>query len=309
MNYLERINSFNENTLLSLDEVVIWALELFEKVDLSSLDISEFKKPLIAGSWNAIITAKIIFSWIDALFCDETTFDDYLQKDIDWLIIVSASWEKHAIIFANKAISKWIKTKLLTCNSKSSTWKIIWVQNTTITHKNREPYTYNTSTYIWWVFALTQENPTIIKKFIQEKIDPILNNINFSEYEWYLLITPNKFSAVNQLLIVKFIELFGRKIARDVFSYEHLKHAISVVPHDKELTITFWEWELFMKPTNYINIPLPKDCNIWWMMSISYYIIWKIQNSYPQYFKENISKYIEYVNKTEFWKWLSVIVE
>ena len=309
MDYLERINSFDEKSLLSLDEVVIWALELFEKWDLSSLDISEFKKPLIAGSGNAIVTAKIIFSWIDALFCDETTFDDFINKDIDWLIIVSASWEKHATIFAKKAISKWVKTKLLTCNSKSSAWNIVWKHNTTITKKNREPYTYNTSTYMWWVFALTNENPAYIKTFIQEKIDPILKNVDLSKYNSYLLVTPNKFSSVNQLLIVKFIELFGRKISRDVCSYEHLKHAITVVPHDKELTITFWEWELFMKPTNHINIPIPKDCNIWWMMSISYYIIWKIQNAYPQYFKDNISKYIEYVNKTEFWKWLSVIVE
>tara|TARA_Y100001960_G_C14159390_1_gene580014 strand:+ start:461 stop:583 length:123 start_codon:yes stop_codon:yes gene_type:complete len=38
---------------------------------------------------------------------------------------------------------------------------------------------------------------------------------------------------------VKFIELFGRKIARDVFSYEHLKHAITVIPEEKELAIHF----------------------------------------------------------------------
>jgi hypothetical protein len=39
------------------------------------------------------------------------------------------------------------------------------------------------------------------------------------------------------LFRVKFIELFGRKIARDVFSYEQMKHAITVVPNKKELAI------------------------------------------------------------------------
>lgn len=308
MNYLEKISNFNENNLLSLDEIVLWALELFEKWIFNKLDISEFKRPLIAGSGNAIVTAKIIFSWIDALFCDETNFDDYIKKDIDWLIILSASWEKHATIFAKKAIEKWIKTKLLTCNPNSSASAIIWKENTTVTAKNREPYTYNTSTYMWWVLAYTWEKSWEIKKFIQEEIDPILAKIDFSKYDSYLLVTPDNFSQVNQLFIVKFIELFGRKIARDVFSYEQMKHATTVVPHKNELFILFWEWELDCT-WEQINFPLPHNCWLWWIMAIWYYVIWKIQNSYPQYFKENIWDYIVNINKTEFWKWLKVIVE
>ena len=308
MNYLEKIKTFDENTLLSLDEIVFWALELFENTKFDKLDISDFKKPLIAGSGNAIVTAKIIFSWINALFCDETNFDNFIDKDIDWLIILSASGEKHATIFAKKAIEKWIKTKLLTCNPFSTAGKILWAKNTIVTTKNREPYTYNTSTYMWWVLAYTWENPTYIKNFIQEKIDPVLEKIDFSKYDSYVLITPDKFSAVNQLFIVKFIELFGRKIARDVFSYEQMKHATTVVPHVSELFILFWEWE-FDCNWKQIHFPLPKDCNLWWIMAIWYYVIWKIQNSYPQYFKENIWNYINQINKTEFGKWLKVIVE
>lgn len=308
MNYLEKISNFDENTLLSLDEIVLWALELFEKWIFNKLDISDLKRPLIAGSGNAIVTAKIIFSWIDWLFCDETNFDDYIKKDIDWLIILSASWEKHATIFAKKAIEKWIKIKLLTCNPNSNAGNIIWKENTTVTTKNREPYTYNTSTYMWWVLAYTWEKPWEIKKFIQEEIDPILAKIDFSKYNSYLLVTPNNFSQVNQLFIVKFIELFGRKIARDVFSYEQMKHATTVVPHENELFITFWEWELDCRWL-LLNFPLPKNCWLGWIMAIWYYVIWKIQNSYPQYFKENIWDYIKNINKTEFWKWLKVIVE
>ena len=129
MIYLEKIVNFTENNLPSLDDVVMWALELFIQNPPVKLDISEFKKPLIAWSGNAIITAKNIFSKTNAIFSDETDIDTCLDKDIDWLIICSASWEKHAIVFAEKAKEKWIKTKLLTCNPNSTTSKIIWEEN------------------------------------------------------------------------------------------------------------------------------------------------------------------------------------
>jgi len=309
MNYLEKTKTFDEENLLSLDEVVLWALELFEKKWVEKLDISWFKKPLIAGSWNAITTAKIIFSWIEAVFCDETSFDECINKDIDWLIIASASWEKHAIIFANKALEKWIKTKLLTCNSSSTTENIIWSENTIVTQKNREPYTYNTSTYLWWVLAYTWEKALDIRTYISENIDPVLVNFELWKYDSYLLVTPDKFSSANRLFIVKFIELFGRKIARDVCSFEHLKHAITVVPHKWELCISFWNEELNYYDWNHLNFSLPDNANLWTIMAIWYYVIWKIQNSHPSYFKNSIWEYIKKLNKTEFWKSLSVIVE
>jgi hypothetical protein len=52
---------------------------------------------------------------------------------------------------------------LLTSSQNSSAEKIVWEKNTTITPKNREPYTYNTSTYMGWVLANTWENP---KKYL-----------------------------------------------------------------------------------------------------------------------------------------------
>ena len=207
-----------------------------------------------------------------------------------------------------KAKEFWIKTILITCNSNSSTEALIWKENTINTPKNREPYTYNTSTYLWWILAFSWEKARDIKKFIENKIDPILEKINFSKYNSYLMVTPDKFSLINQLFIVKFIELFGRKIARDVFSYEPLKHAITLIKNEKELCISFWKWDLYYN-WNHINFPFPRDWNIWTMMAIWYYIIWKIQNSHPNYFQKNISNYISEINKTSFWKEVKVIVE
>lgn len=304
----KKLDTFNESNIPSLDEVLLWALELFQTKKINKLNLSWFKKPLIAGSWNAIATARIIFSNKNVIFCDASNFNELINNDIDWLIIMSASWEKHAETFANIAIKKWIKTKLVTCNNNSTTQAIIWKENVVVTPKNREPYTYNTSTYLWWILAITWESAFSVQTYIQDEIDPILKQFDFSKFNWYLLITPDKFSWINQLFIVKFIELFWRKIARDVFSYEQIKHAITVIPNKDELCITFWEWELLYEG-NILNIPLPKNSNIWTIMSIWYYLIWKIQNSYPQYFKKNIWNYINSINKTEFWKNVKVIVE
>lgn len=308
MKYLEQTKTFTENNLISLDECVLAALELFQTVEIKKWDFSKFKKPLIAGSGNAIVTAEIIFSWMNAIFCDETTFDSAISRDIDWVIILSASWEKHAPIFAEKAKKLWLETYLITCSKDSSAEKIIWENHTIITPKNREPYTYNTSTYMGWVLANTWETPQEIYKYIQEKIDPIVNNFDFSEFSSYLLVTPNNFAGVNQLFRVKFIELFWRKIARDVFSYEHMKHAITVVPDAKELAISFWKWE-FDFESKKLNIPLPENCDLAMIMAIWYYVIWKIQKSYPNYFQENIWNYIDRANESWFSKGLKVIID
>lgn len=302
------MNNNNKVSIPSLDEVLLSALSLFKNEKIKKLDITEFKKPLIAWSWNAIVTAKIVFWNSNAKFCDETNFDESIETDIDWLIIMSASWEKHASIFANKAKKLGIKTKLITCNNNSTTQSIIWVENVICTPKNVEPYTYNTSTYLWWILAITWESASEIESFIKGQVDPIISSFKFSDYDSFLLATPNNLAWVNQLFIVKFIELFWRKVSRDVFTYEQLKHAITVVPHSWELCITFWKWELIFK-WNRLNIPLPQNCGIWALMSIWYYLVWKIQNSFPQYFKENITEYIKSMNETEFWKNLKVYVK
>jgi hypothetical protein len=87
-----------------------------------------------------------------------------------------------------------------------------------------------------------------------------------------------------------------------------MKHAITVVPDENELAISFWEWE-FDFANKRLNIPLPEACDLAMMMAIGYYVIWKIQQSYPNYFQENIWNYIDRANKTGFSKWLKVIID
>ncbi|MCI0616828.1 hypothetical protein L0244_27945, partial [bacterium] len=162
--------------------------------------------------------------------------------------------------------------------------------------KNREPYTYNTSTYMGMIIGKTGESPAEIMRFLSERVDDIALP-NFSRYDKYFLIVPPKFSGIIRMLQVKFIELFGRRIARDVETSEYMKHAVTVVPSD-ELFISFGdENTLWGKPENRLNIPLPENADYAAMMAIGYYIIARIQKQHRPYFKENIAAYTEKVSK------------
>jgi hypothetical protein len=48
MKYLEKTKTFTEDNLISLDECVLAALELFQTVTIKKGDFSHMKKPLIA---------------------------------------------------------------------------------------------------------------------------------------------------------------------------------------------------------------------------------------------------------------------
>jgi hypothetical protein len=87
-----------------------------------------------------------------------------------------------------------------------------------------------------------------------------------------------------------------------------MKHAITVVPDEKELAISFWEGE-FDFANQRLNISLPDNCDLAAMMAIWYYVIGNIQKSYPNYFQEHIWSYIDRANESGFSKWLSVIVD
>jgi hypothetical protein len=99
------------------------------------------------------------------------------------------------------------------------------------------------------------------------------------------------------MLQVKYIELFGRNIARDVETDDYVAHATTVAPSD-ELFISFGSPNVHWGDEDRrFHVPLPDDVGYGAMMAISYYVIGQIQKAYPRYFKENIEKYTEDVSK------------
>lgn len=307
--YLKLLESFTEQNLPSLREVVLGALELFIKNGMSDVKVKDFKMPVIVGSGNAIASAKIIYANKNCIFADENNFEEAFKRDgVDGVVIFNASGAKHGPIIAKAAIERNMETQLVTCAINSPAEAIVGSANTIISLKNREPYTYNTSTYMGWILSINKENPQTIYDFLTNDVANYLKNIDFSKYNGFLLATPNEFPGVKQLFEVKFTELFGRIIARDVKTFEELKHAVTVVPSKTELAIKFGTEKIDFQ-NDIIEIPMSTELGPGFLMAIGYFVIGHIQEQHPQYFKENIGSYIERLNQTEFGKGMKVIVE
>lgn len=300
------MQSFTLKNIPDLDVCVLGALELSSKSKIPSIKVP-YKRPLVVGSGNAEATGRIIFQDKDAVFASESNFESKLRniKNIDGIILVSASGGKHAPIIAKAAKKKFRKkVTLITTNENAQAKK--FSDKVYVFPKQREPYTYNTSTYMGMILGKTRENPEAIYKYIKNTIDKI-KLPNFKKYNGYYLLIPTEFSGIIRMLNVKFIELFGRQISRDVETTEYIKHATTVVPYKDELFISFGD-----KNTQWgkhrLNIPLPKNADYGAMMAISYYIIGKIQSQHPQWFKRNIKKYTDHASKV-FKQKISPIVE
>ncbi len=283
----------NGHQLNDLDECVINALNLFSRKKLPALSF-DFKRPMVVGSGNAAATGKIIFEKSDAVFADESNFELKLEsiEEIDGVVLISASGGKHAPVIAKRSSEMGKEVILLTNNQEALAGE--FADEIHVFPKNPEPYTYNTSTYMGFILAATDENPNSILKFIDTEIKH-LKMPDFEKYRGYFLIVPEKFEGIVRMLQVKFIELFGRRIARDVETFEYMKHAVTVVPSE-ELFISFGkENRVFGKDRFYV--PLPEWADYGAMMSISYYIIGRIQKSHPPWFKENLERYTEFASR------------
>lgn len=99
--------------------------------------------------------------------------------------------------------------------------------------KIREPYTYNTSTYFGYILTEAPNlNLEALHIFLTETLEKLLKSIRFADFQSFFIVLPNEFVLLREMLEVKFIELFGRKVARDIFTYEQMKHATTVVQDD-----------------------------------------------------------------------------
>lgn len=310
--HINILQTFTLENMPDLDVAVLGALELFQKEQARPLELSEYKHPLVVGSGNAEATGRIIFQDINAIFASESNYEEKLKhlEIIDGVVIVSASGEKHAPIIAKTARKYGKHVTLITNSLNSSASKEldrIHGYDEYIFPKNREPYTYNTSTYMGMILGYTKEDPAEIYRFIENNLPKKLFR-DLAKYNKFFLIVPSQFSGIIRMLHVKFIELFGRNIARDIETLEYMRHAVTVAPSD-ELFISFGEEnKIWGEPKNRLHIPLPMTAGYAAMMAIGYYVIAQIQKNQPQYFKENIIAWTEKASKV-FGQTINPIVE
>ncbi len=282
--------------LINLDQAVINALDLFIENKPPKLDLSKYNLPFVIGSGNAYNTGMILFSDKAAIFSDESNFEGLIESYkpviekglISQAIIISASGEKDSVWEIELAKKYSLHTTLLTCSPDSSATKIA---NEVLTYRKvAEPYTYNTSTYLGMILSTTQEDPKEIKSLVEKTRLPE----NFAEYESYAFVLPDRFASICPMLDIKKSELFGPFVSLRAFPEGHARHAKFVIPTEKELIISInSENKYFGNPENSWQIELPNEASFGAMLCLTYYIIGKIQEVKPAYFKENIANYCD----------------
>ena len=289
---IEILQKFNLKNIPNLDVAVLGALELFQTVELPKYKV-KFKKPLVVGSVNGAFTGKILFSDREAIFADESSYLERLDniKGIDGAILISASGSKHAIPISRELKKRGIKTLLITNNENAPAKRFIKPENLYVFPKNREPYTYNTSTYMGMMFGHTHEDPKHIYNFILKKTAKEIRK-KFEKYDSYYLLIPEQFSEMREMFLTKFDEMFQPMISGRVFTFEQSKHAKTVVKSDKEVFISFGEKNKYYGPAkNRMHITLPKKLDYAGFLAIVYYVLGRVQGHYPAFFQKGIVSY------------------
>ena len=272
-----------------LHTVVVDALELHASYALPLLNLGSPARRLVVASGNAFPTGKIIFQDEDAIIKDEGQYQEALAQisSIDGAVVISASGEKHAPTITQNLLDRGLDTYLLTCDANSSAAKLLPRDHVFETRSNKEPVTYNTSTYMGMILAKTKEDPSEILKHIMLHIDTQLP-ANLGDYKAFTFIVPPEFDLIREMLYTKDDELFYPKIAIRSYTSEHMRHAKNVVASDDELFITLgFRNQLFGAPHARWDVPLFEGAGYAAVMAIGYYIIGKIQESNQPYFHNN----------------------
>jgi hypothetical protein len=286
------LKNFGLKDLPDLDAVVLGALKLISETKLSPSP-NGFLKPLVVGSGNAASVGRILFSDMSAVYAEEGDAEKKLGREggIDAMIIISASGGKHAVTLAKMAKEKNLNSYLITNNQNARAAEFLKSENVIVFPKNREPYTYNTSTYLSMIIGKTGENAKTIQEFILQSVEPKLLR-NFGSYSAFTFIVPPEFGELRSMFRTKFDELFGPYVCGRIFTSEEIKHAKTVVPSGDELFVSFGVWNHdFGLPKNRLDIALPRGAHYGAALAIGYYVIGKIQKAHPPYFKNNIESY------------------
>jgi hypothetical protein len=292
IDYLTRLLSFTEKDLPDLDEVVMGALSFLEALDLPRINVQAHTRPLIVGSGNGLHTGAILFRYVDAVCVNEGSYRDVLARGVfDSLYIISASGSKHAQEIAAYAMTLSIPAYLITSTEDSPAGALIGREHTFVYPHIREPYTYNTSTYLAMLYGNTEVSPRRARTYIETVVQPLMPD--FSSYTSFLMTIPPQFKEVGAMFEIKFDELFGPYVLGRACTTEELKHAKTVVTSSTQCLISFGSEISVGDFGCRVTVPLQHDMTHSDIIALGYFIIGRIQKSRQPYFKERIGTYVK----------------
>lgn len=290
--------TFTLSSVPTLDVAVRGALELFAAEPPHALSLP-YARPLVLGSGNAFVAAQIIFEDADARFGDETSYLRLLQHPdrFDGVVVMSASGGKHAGPMCEAALRSGLPVALITNNPAAPAASLIQREAVYTFSKNREPYTYNTSTYLGPVLGKTGEDPDAIAAYLSHDVVPRLLR-NFGDYRAFSFLVPEAFQLVRPMLRTKFDELFGPHLVGRFFTPEEAKHAKTVVVSGDELFIAFGVVnEHYGIPRNRLSLPLMEGGGYASVIAATYTVVGHIQAANPPYFAQSIEAYAKTVSE------------
>lgn len=301
--------TFTEKDLPDLDVVTLAALQLFSEISLPELPKGTFKHPLVVGSVNALAAGIMAFSDENAVFADESTFQQALKNNpsIDGIYLISASGSKHAITIAEVVSDRNLPCILITNNPNAPAAVDLPPKNVVCFPRNREPYSYNTSTYLGMVLAATKESPSDIQNSLSN-VSSQLAKLS-TAHTAYTFILPSSSGPITSMVRVKFDELFGPKLVGRAFTEEEVKHAKTIVGGGEEVFISIGVTNKhYGTEDNRISISLPEGARYGTILATAYYVVGHIQRLHPPYFKQGIEAYVTQLSEV-FNQPFSVIVE
>ena len=307
MSSLETLKEFDLNNIPDLDVVVEGALMMLSSTSLPDVS-APFKRPLVIGSGNAEYTGRIIFNDVDAVFANESNFEEAISKveDIDGAVLISASGSKHSVNIAERLEELQKPVVLYTNNPDAPAGSFMEPKNIYTFPKNREPYTYNTSTYLSMILAKTKEDPRAILSHIESNSE---TGVDLAKFNGFTFILPPDVALVAPMLRTKFDELFGTKLSPRFFVPEEIKHAKTIVRDEGELFVYVGMEQLgWGEEDKKIELPLVTNGGFVSALATCYHFIGQIQRAHPSYFKDSIESYCKDISEV-FGQEISPIVD
>ncbi len=278
-------------TFKNLSQVVLDALSLHASCTLPSIALPPARQRLVVASGNALPTARILFPEDNVTFCSESGYHSVLDADssLDASVVVSASGSKSAPQIIDVLSERGLDPWLVTCDASSPAATRLEAARVITTRSQPEPITYNTSSYMGMILSKTREDAAAIRSHIVGEVAPLVPS--FASYEAFFLVLRPEFDVQREMFVTKFDELFGGRVNGRCYTDEQTLHAKTVVPWQKELFLLF-DCESAAVGDERLSIPLPAAAGPAAMMAVGYYVVGRIQEAFPAWFRDHMPAYL-----------------